>query len=174
MNVKVAAPMVATPAAARNDASAIGDWRSEAYTTRPLPSRSPCRRPTASSPRSTATRNTPARTGTATVTFSSVSATNCAAITCQFAAATSAPRLRAVRRGSGCAICAILPEHVRFLPALPRDVRRLAAIGVALAALVVAAGYAIEVARFGRTDAVAFARVEADVTRDLESMSDEL
>jgi signal transduction histidine kinase len=63
---------------------------------------------------------------------------------------------------------------VRFPPAVPRDVRRLAAIGAALAALAVAAGIAIEAARFGRTDAAAFARVEAEVRRDVEAMSSEL
>ena len=57
---------------------------------------------------------------------------------------------------------------------LSDDVRRLAAIGAALAAGVLAAGFAIEIARFGRSDADAFARVEAGVRRDLEAMSDEL
>jgi len=63
---------------------------------------------------------------------------------------------------------------VRFLPALPRDATRLAVIGAALAVLVAGAGLAFEAARFGRSDTAAFARVEADVRRRLEAMSDEL
>ena len=57
---------------------------------------------------------------------------------------------------------------------MPRDAGRLAVMGAALAVLVAAAGFVIERVRFGASDAAAFARVEADVRRDLESMSDEL
>jgi len=63
---------------------------------------------------------------------------------------------------------------VRFLPALPREVRRLAAIGAALVLLATAAGSLVEAARFGTSGDAAFARVEADVRRQLEAMSDEL
>ncbi|HEX6324374.1 MAG TPA: HAMP domain-containing sensor histidine kinase [Vicinamibacterales bacterium] len=63
---------------------------------------------------------------------------------------------------------------MRFLPALPRDVRRLAVTGVALALLALGGGLLLERYRLGADDAAAFARVEADVTRKLEAMSDEL
>ena len=61
-----------------------------------------------------------------------------------------------------------------FPPAVPRDVRRLLLIGAALAALVLGAGLALELARFGPNDAAAFARVEADVKAEIEAMSREL
>ncbi len=57
---------------------------------------------------------------------------------------------------------------------MPRDVRRLALAGVTLAAIVAGAGLLLERSRFGPTDATAFARVEADVRRTLETLSDEL
>ena len=63
---------------------------------------------------------------------------------------------------------------MRFIPAVPRDVRRLAVIAAVLVALVAIAGVAVELIRFGRSDAAAFARVESSVRRDLEAMSDEL
>ncbi|HUF25271.1 MAG TPA: HAMP domain-containing sensor histidine kinase [Vicinamibacterales bacterium] len=63
---------------------------------------------------------------------------------------------------------------MRFLPALPRDVRRLAVIGAALALAALGGGLLLERYRLGADDAAAFARVEADVTRELEAMSDEL
>ena len=59
-------------------------------------------------------------------------------------------------------------------PAFPREIRRLLLIGAALAAFVVAAGFLTEWSRFGRTDAAAFARVEAEVRSELETMSSEL
>ncbi|MDQ3070185.1 MAG: HAMP domain-containing histidine kinase [Acidobacteriota bacterium] len=58
--------------------------------------------------------------------------------------------------------------------ALPREIRRLLLAGVVIAACAALAGYALELSRFGRTDAAAFARVEADVRRSLETMSSEL
>jgi signal transduction histidine kinase len=57
---------------------------------------------------------------------------------------------------------------------MPRDVRRLLVTGATLAALVMGVGLLLELVRFGRTDAAAFARVEAEVTRELEAMSGEL
>ena len=47
-------------------------------------------------------------------------------------------------------------------------------IGAALAALVLAAGLGLEIARFGPTDAAAFARVQAEVAAEIEAMSREL
>ena len=59
-------------------------------------------------------------------------------------------------------------------PAFPRETRRLLLIGAAVAAFVAAAGFFAEWSRFGRTEAAAFARVEADVRSELEAMSSEL
>ena len=59
-------------------------------------------------------------------------------------------------------------------PAFPREIRRLLLIGAVLAAVVIAAGFSLEWSRFGRTDAEAFSRVEAEVRRELETMSSEL
>ncbi|MEX2270393.1 MAG: HAMP domain-containing sensor histidine kinase [Vicinamibacterales bacterium] len=64
---------------------------------------------------------------------------------------------------------------MRLPSTLPRQVRLICLLSTAaLAVTVAAAGYMLELARFGRTDAAAFSRVEAEVRRSLETMSDEL
>src|SRR5262245_60758432 len=97
------------------------------------------------------------------------------AIVCQFAAATSAPRLsRSSRFNRFQCSTRVFCDSLGASPGLGRLGLRLAAAGAAAAVLVWAAGTALERARFGASDEESVGRIETALRQQFDQSASRL
>src|SRR3954471_6509544 len=178
--VRIDPPTSTSRPAATNAASAAGLCISAAMIDVTISLASPRRSSDMLVSSSSATMKAPPTIGTASISLRLDSATNCTTTSGQLAAAISAPRFRAafspgvwamVKHTILLAAPVYSRQHVGETtigtPLLSRERRvsaaRLFAAGCAAAALVVLAGFAYELYRFGSDDRTAATRLEASV-----------